>query len=238
MARPGLPARGEGAPRGRAQEFPERRKIEGSDNGRAGSVGQPNEIYDKYLTRAISEINDLTGGLLRCRLCSHSKSMPVIGSGHPLADIMLLKYRAQPSEVHEGVAFFGRAGTAVMKSCQRLSIDPLQLYGTNVLKCGSVRDETKAEGRCRAYLRREIAIVEPKLIVAMGDKVVAALDRLELPTARPVEAEVGEIVELTPGTDLLVTPDIDASLDEQRLKAAFWRAFRRLGEWYEAIPPY
>ena len=151
-------------------------------------MGQPNEIYDKYLTRAISEINDLTGEMLRCRLCSHSKSMPVIGSGHPLADIMLLKYRVQPSELHEGVAFFGRAGTAIMKSCQRLGIDPLQLYGTNVLKCGSVRDEAKAEARCLEYLRREIAIVEPKLIVAMGDKVVAALDRLALPTARPSSA--------------------------------------------------
>jgi len=201
-------------------------------------VGQPNEIYDKYLTRAISEINDLTGEILRCRLCSHSRSMPVIGSGHPLADIMLLKFRAQPSEVHEGVAFFGRAGTAVMKSCQRLAIDPLQLYGTNVLKCGTVRDDGRAEDRCLEFLRREIAIVEPKLIVAMGEDVVAALDRLALPTAQPLTYSVGEIVELTPGTDVLVTPDIDASLDEQRLKAAFWRAFRRLGEWYEAIPPY
>jgi len=201
-------------------------------------VGQPNEIYDKYLTRAISEINDLTGEMLRCRLCSHSRSMPVIGSGHPLADIMLLKYRVQPSELHEGVAFFGRAGTAIMKSCQRLGIDPLQLYGTNVLKCGSVRDDDKAEDRCLEYLRREIAIVEPKLIVAMGEKVVAALDRLALPTARPLESAVGETVEFTPGTEVLVTPDIDASLDEQRLKAAFWQAFRRLGEWYEAIPPY
>jgi len=201
-------------------------------------VGQPNEIYDKYLTRAISEINDLTGEMLRCRLCSHSRTMPVIGSGHPLADIMLLKHRAQPSELHEGVSFFGRAGTAVMKSCQRLGIDPLQLYGTNVLKCGSVRDEAKAEARCLEYVRREIAIVEPKIVVAMGEKVVAALNRLELPTARTVEFDVGEIHEFTPATDVLVTPDIDASLDEQRLKAAFWRAFRRLGDWYEAIPPY
>jgi uracil-DNA glycosylase family 4 len=201
-------------------------------------VGQPNEIYDKYLTRAISEINDLTGEILRCRLCPHSRSMPVIGSGHPLADIMLLKFRAQPSEVHEGVAFFGRAGTAVMKSCQRLAIDPLQLYGTNVVKCGSVRDDARAEGRCLEFLRREIAIVEPKLIVAMGEDVVAALERLALPTAQPLAFTVGEIVEFTPGTEVLVTPDIDASLDEQRLKAAFWRAFRRLGEWYEAIPPY
>ena len=145
-------------------------------------MGQPNEIYDKYLTRAISEINELTGEVLRCRKCPHTRTMPVIGSGHPLADIMLLKYKARPSECHEGVAFFGRAGTAVMKSCQRLGIDPLQLYGTNVIKCGTVSDDPKAEKNCREYLRRELAIVEPKIIVAMGEQVVAALNALELPT--------------------------------------------------------
>jgi uracil-DNA glycosylase family 4 len=124
-------------------------------------VAQPNEIYDKYLTRAISEINELTGEMLRCRMCAHSRTMPVIGSGHPLADIMLLKYQAQPSECHEGVAFFGRAGTAVMKSCQRLAIDPLQLYGTNVVKCGSVHEQARAV--CLDFLRREIGIVGPKI---------------------------------------------------------------------------
>ena len=36
--------------------------------------------------------------------------MPVLGSGHPQADIMLLKYSALPSEIEEGVAFYGRAG--------------------------------------------------------------------------------------------------------------------------------
>jgi uracil-DNA glycosylase family 4 len=201
-------------------------------------VAQPNEIYDKYLTRAISEINELTGEVLRCRKCPHMRTMPVIGSGHPLADIMLLKYKARPSECHEGVAFFGRAGTAVMKSCQRLGIDPLQLYGTNVVKCGTVSDDAKAEKNCLAYLRRELAIVEPKIIVAMGEQVVAALNALELPTATALEFTLGEIVEFTPATEVLMTADIDASLDEQRLKAGFWRAFRRLGDWYEAIPPY
>jgi len=201
-------------------------------------VAQPNEIYDKYLTRAISEINELTGEVLRCRKCPHMRTMPVIGSGHPLADIMLLKYKARPSECHEGVAFFGRAGTAVMKSCQRLDIDPLQLYGTNVVKCGTVSDDSKAEKNCLAYLRRELAVVEPKIIVAMGEQVVAALNALELPTATALEFTLGEIVEFTPATEVLMTADIDASLDEQRLKAGFWRAFRRLGDWYEAIPPY
>jgi uracil-DNA glycosylase family 4 len=200
-------------------------------------VAHPNEIYDKYLTRAISEINELTGEILRCSKCSHARIMPVIGSGHPMADIFLLKYQARPSELHEGVAFFGRAGTALMKSCQRLKIDPLQLYGTNVVKCGDVR-EAHPESKCLEHLRRELAIVSPKLIVAMGEDAVVSLNALGTPLARELEYSPAEIVEFTPGTEVLVTPDIDASLDEQRLKAGFWRAFRRLGEWYDSIPPY
>jgi len=200
-------------------------------------VAQPNEIYDKYLTRAISEINELTGEILRCRKCVHAHSMPVIGSGHPLADILMLKFQAQPSECQEGVAFFGRAGAAIMKSCQRLKVDPLQLYGTNVIKCGDVH-EARAQGKCLAHLRRELAIVEPKIVIAMGEATVDALNSLKLPLSRPLEYKLGEIVEFTPGTDVLVTLDIDGSLDEQRLKAGFWTAFRALGDWYEAIPPY
>ena len=200
-------------------------------------MAQPNEIYDKYLTRAISEINELTGEILRCSRCSHARTMPVIGSGHPMADIFMLKYQARPSELHEGVAFFGRAGTALMKSCQRLKIDPLQLYGTNVVKCGEVRGG-KPEAKCLEHLRREFAIVNPKLIVVMGEETVQALNGVKVPLARELAYEPGEIVEFTPGAEVLVTPDIDASLDEQRLKAAFWRAFRRLGEWYDNIPPY
>lgn len=200
-------------------------------------MAQPNEIYDKYLTRAISEINELTGEVLRCRICSGARSMPVIGSGHPLADILLLKYQVRASECQEGVAFYGRGGMAVMKSCQRLGIDPLQLYGTNVVKCGGVNAQ-RAERACLAHLRHEMAIVEPKLIVAMGEDVVAALNAADLPLSGDLEYTPGEIMQLTPSIEVLVTPDIDRSLDEQRLKSAFWRAFRRLGEWYEAIPPY
>jgi uracil-DNA glycosylase family 4 len=200
-------------------------------------VAQPNEIYDKYLTRAISEINELTGEILRCRRCTHARTMPVIGSGHPLADIFLLKFQAQPSECHEGVAFFGRSGAAVMKSCQRLKIDPLQIYGTNVVKCGDA-GATRPEGACLDHLRRELAIVEPKIVVVMGEAAVAALNELKLPLSLPVEYKPGEILAFTPDTEVLVTPDIDGALDEQRFKAAFWAAFRALGDWYEAIPPY
>ena len=76
------------------------------------------EIYEKYLQKAIVEINELGHDLTRA---GGGTRVPVVGSGHPLADVMLLKYRPQPSEVQEGVAFFGRAGKAILKSLQRFT---------------------------------------------------------------------------------------------------------------------
>src|SRR6185503_14014609 len=74
------------------------------------------EIREKYLERAIRELNTLTRELQACPYCPRGNLMPVLGSGHPQADIMLLKYAPMPSEIEEGVAFYGRAGSALMKS--------------------------------------------------------------------------------------------------------------------------
>ena len=61
--------------------------------------------------------------------------MPVLGSGHPQADILMLKHAPTAAEIEEGVAFYGRAGNALMKSFKRLGIDPLVVYGTLCVKC-------------------------------------------------------------------------------------------------------
>ena len=87
--------------------------------------------------------------------------MPVLGSGHPQADIFLLKYAPTPSEIEEGVAFYGRSGTALMKSLKRLEIDPLAVYGTLCVKC-PVADTSLAAPECVARLVEEIAIVQPQ----------------------------------------------------------------------------
>ena len=50
------------------------------------------EIREKYLERAIRELNALTRELQGCRQCPRGNLMPVLGSGHPQADIFLLKY--------------------------------------------------------------------------------------------------------------------------------------------------
>jgi uracil-DNA glycosylase family 4 len=195
------------------------------------------EIREKYLERAIRELNQLTRDIQSCRHCPRGDLMPVLGSGHPQADVLLLKYAPLPSEVEEGVAFYGRAGTALMKSFKRLGIDPLAVYGTLCVKC-PVADPSLADPACIARVAEEIAIVQPKLVVAMGLDALAALNDLDLPLAQPLTPQMGEIQRLTPSIEALVVPNIDEALDEEAAKRAFWSAFRVLGEWYADLPPY
>jgi uracil-DNA glycosylase family 4 len=195
------------------------------------------EIREKYLERAIRELNRLTHDLQECELCPRGGLMPVLGSGHPQADIFLLKYAPTPSEIEEGVAFYGRSGSALMKSFKRLGIDPLAVYGTLCIKC-PVPDTELAAEECIARVVEEIAIVMPRIVVPMGPLALKTLNELDIPLARPLEAKSGEVQSLTPSIDALYVPDIDGALDDADAKQAFWRAFRTLGDWYADLPPY
>jgi uracil-DNA glycosylase len=195
------------------------------------------EIKEKYLERAIRELNHLTREVQSCELCPRGNLMPVLGSGHPQADVFMLKFAPMPSEIEEGVAFYGRAGSALMKSFKRLGIDPLAVYGTVFVKC-PVPDTDDSAPDCRARVLEELAIVQPRIVTVMGEEAREELNALAVPMASPVEALPGEIQKLTPSCDALYVPDIDRSLDDEDEKKAFWSAFRALGEWYEDFPPY
>jgi uracil-DNA glycosylase family 4 len=195
------------------------------------------EIREKYLERAIRELNLFTRDLQGCDHCPRGNLMPVLGSGHPQADVFLLKYAPMPSEIEEGVAFYGRSGTALMKSLRRLDIDPLAVYGTLCVKC-PVADTALAAPECLGRLVEELAIVQPRIVVVMGADALATLNELALPLAQEVREAPGQLQQLTPSMDALYVPDIDHALDEEAAKRAFWSAFRALGEWYAALPPY
>jgi uracil-DNA glycosylase len=188
------------------------------------------EISEKYLQKAISETNELGDEIARS---APQGAVPVVGSGHPLADVFLLKHSPRPPEVQEGVAFFGRAGQAVLKSLQRLRVDPMAVYGTNCLKYVGQADE-----EARPLLARELHIVQPKLVVVMGVEALAFVNALEFPLSTPVEDRLGELQRFTPTIEGLVVPDIDESLDEQAAKTAFWQSFKALGTWWSELPPY
>jgi len=195
------------------------------------------EIREKYLERAIRELNALTREILACPHCPRGNLMPVLGSGHPQADVFLVKYSARPAEVEEGVAFYGRTGNALMKSLKRLQIDPLVVYGTLCVKC-PVLDPVMADPACIARLVEELAIVQPKIVVVMGEETLGVINDLEIPLARSLRAESGVLQRLTPTIEALFVPSIDEALDEESAKRDFWSAFRVLGQWWADLPPY
>jgi uracil-DNA glycosylase len=195
------------------------------------------QIQEKYLERAIRELNQLTRSLQECSHCPRGNLMPVLGSGHPQADIFLLKFAPTAAEVEEGVAFYGRSGNALMKSFKRLGIDPLVVYGTLCVKC-PVSDPALAAGECVERVVEELAIVQPRIVVVMGAKGLETLNELDVPLGRQLAPAEGEIQKLTPTIDALFVPDIDESLDSEESKREFWSAFRALGDWYAELPPY
>jgi len=195
------------------------------------------EIREKYLERAIRELNQLTREVQSCSHCPRGNLMPVLGSGHPQADVFLLKFAPMPAEIEEGVAFYGRSGSALMKSFKRLGIDPLAVYGTLLIKC-PVPDSDDSAPECRARVLEELAIVQPRIVVVMGELALEELNELGVPLGRQLEPAPGEVQKLTPTCEALYVPDIDQALDEEGAKRAFWQAFRQLGDWYADLPPY
>jgi uracil-DNA glycosylase len=195
------------------------------------------EIREKYLERAIRELNAFARELQACPHCPRGQLMPVLGSGHPQADIFLVKYAPRPSEIEEGVAFYGRTGNALMKSLKRLQIDPLAVYGTLCVKC-PVADPVMADPACIARLAEEIAIVQPKIVVVMGPEALSIVNELDVPLGRELAADPGALQRLTPSIEGLYVPNIDDALDEEIAKREFWAAFRVLGQWWADLPPY
>ena len=190
------------------------------------------EIYERYLRKAIGEINELQAELLALADETH---VPVLGSGHPLADIFLLKHAPQPAEITEGVAFFGRAGNALLKSLQRLGVDPLAIYGTNCLKFGTEDDEQATPWLDAGAPHR--AAEAPRRDGRRTPSGSSTRSRSRSPIRSP-SASRGSCVRFTPTIEAIVTPDIDAALDDQAAKTAFWDAFKALGPWWAQLPPY
>jgi uracil-DNA glycosylase len=187
------------------------------------------DIYERYRDKAIKEINRLHHEIVEAA----DGAFAAQPTGHPLANIFLLKYGAQTSELQEGLAFRGRSGDAINKSFKRLAVDASEVYGTNCVKFAGCDLDLAGQ-----WLRRELRIVQPKLLVVMGSDTLEFLNGLDVPLSSPVEGRLGELQRFTPTMEALVVPDIDESLDEAPAKTAFWNAFKAVGPWWAELPPY
>lgn len=118
----------------------------------------------------IEELEQEIQGCKKCKLCNNRNNI-VLGSGNPNAEIMFIGEGPGADEDIQGKPFVGKAGKLMNMALQGLDIKREELYIANIVKCrppsnrNPEQDEIKA---CLDYLRNQVMIVKPKIIVLLG----------------------------------------------------------------------
>ncbi len=121
-----------------------------------------------------NDLNTLRQIVLNCHLCELSKTRRnvVFGEGNVNADIMFVGEGPGASEDAQGRPFVGRAGELLTKMIENvLHIPRSQVYIANIVKCRPPKNRTplpKEALTCRPYLFKQIELIKPRLIVALG----------------------------------------------------------------------
>lgn len=106
----------------------------------------------------------------KCKLCSKRTNI-VFGDGDEKADIMLIGEGPGADEDREGIPFVGKAGKLMNMAFKGLGIDRNKVYIANIVKCRppSNRNPEPDEAQaCLDYLRNQVVLVKPKIIVLLG----------------------------------------------------------------------
>jgi len=105
-----------------------------------------------------------------CALCQTRKNV-VFGVGNPQAEIMLVGEGPGANEDEQGIPFVGKAGQFLDDMLAIIGLDRTLVYIANIVKCRPPgnRDPLNVEqDACVGYLRRQIALIQPKILVSLG----------------------------------------------------------------------
>lgn len=120
---------------------------------------------------------EAVAGCSRCRLAEGRKSV-VFGAGNPNADLMLIGEGPGAEEDRQGLPFVGPAGELLTKIIQAIEMKRDDVYIANVVKCrppGNRDPQPDEVQACRGYLEKQVALVRPRILVALGRVAAQAL---------------------------------------------------------------
>ena len=139
------------------------------------------------------DLDNLAQSVSTCHRCDlhRSRKNTVFGAGNPHAEWMFVGEAPGAEEDRQGLPFVGRAGQLLDAMLVAIGLERDQIYIANVLKCRPPQNRdpqgTEVE-RCEPYLHRQVASIQPKIIVAMGRFAAQSL----LKTTRPISKLRGE----------------------------------------------
>ena len=116
------------------------------------------------------ELEESIENCKKCKLCENRTNI-VFGTGNKNADIMCIGEGPGADEDKQGIPFVGRAGQLMNKAFEGLGIERGNLYIANIVKCrppGNRVPEADEAEACLNYLRNQVILVKPKIIVLLG----------------------------------------------------------------------
>jgi uracil-DNA glycosylase family 4 len=125
----------------------------------------------RSVAEALSTIRDDIGDCTRCKLHTQGRQQIVFGVGHPSAEVMFVGEAPGADEDVQGVPFVGRAGQLLTKMIEAMGLKRDDVYIANVIKCrppGNRNPEPDEIAQCQPFLFRQIATVQPRVIIALG----------------------------------------------------------------------
>jgi DNA polymerase len=123
----------------------------------------------------------------RCKLHTLGRRQIVFGVGNPEADLMFVGEAPGADEDIQGEPFVGKAGQLLTKIIEAIGLKREDVYIANVIKCrppGNRNPEPDEVEQCEPFLFRQIDIVKPKVIVALGKFAAQCLLRTDAPITR------------------------------------------------------
>src|SRR6185436_8803058 len=125
-------------------------------------------------------------GCRKCKLCE-GRSTVVFGSGSPRAEFVVIGEGPGADEDAQGLPFVGRAGQLLTKMLDSVKISRDEVYITNTVLCrppGNRNPEPDELAACAPFLAEKMAVIQPKVILALGSVATQALLRTREPIGK------------------------------------------------------
>jgi DNA polymerase len=174
--------------------------------------GEP-EVTDRGVTEAggldsIPDLQSLRAHIgpqcTRCKLHTLGRTQVVYGVGNPQARLMFVGEAPGADEDVQGEPFVGRAGQLLTKIIEAIGLNRSDVYIANVIKCrppGNRNPEPDEVGQCQPFLFRQIDLIQPRVVVALGTFAAHAL----LGTDTPISRLRGRVQPFRHGASLIPT---------------------------------
>jgi len=198
------------------------------DRGAEGPPSPPSQVFPGVSEQRPQTLEELSETAARCRQCrlAAGRRNVVFGVGNPNARLMFVGEGPGADEDASGEPFVGRAGQLLTAMLRAMRLRREDVYIANIVKCrppGNRDPEPDEAAACLPYLRRQIELVNPAVIVLLGR--IAA--RFLLGTTAPISSYRG-VWKTWEGRDVLPTYHPAFLLRNPAAKAQAWADLRRL----------